>query len=181
MILDKDKDIVVVIDMVRGFSYEGAFASENVVALVPKTRDFLKQQIDNNVQIIHYVDNHPNDAAEFNTYPVHCVVGTSECEVIEELDFKEIELIPKNSTNGFMAKNPFVYHKNLYILGVVTDICIFEFALSAQKYKEEHNLSYSVNIISDLVTTFDAQNHDSKQVNEYFLNFLEQRGVTIIK
>lgn len=180
MILNKDKDLLVVIDMIKGFSYEGAFASDNVVALVPKTRDFLKKQIDNKVEIIHYVDNHPSDALEFKTYPVHCISGSSEAEVIDELNFKEIELIPKNSTNGFMAKNPFEYQKNLYIIGVVTDICVFEFALSAQKYKEEHNLDYSVNIISDLVTTFDAPNHDSKEVNKFFLNFLKERGVNII-
>ncbi len=180
MILSKEKDMVIMIDMINGFSYEGAFASENVVNLVPKMKTFLQEQIANQVKIIHYIDNHPKDAQEFSSYPVHCIKGTSEAEVILDLDFKEIEHIYKNSTNGFMAKNPFDYKKNLYIIGVVTDICVFEFALSAQKYKEEFNLPYQVNVISDLVTTFDAENHNSKEVNAFYLNILKERGVTIL-
>lgn len=180
MILNKDKDLVVVIDMINGFCYEGVFASENVAKLVPKMKEFLEKQISNQIEIIHYIDNHPEDAQEFASYPAHCIKGSSETQVIPDLDFKEIEHIYKNSTNGFMAKNPFVYHKNLYIIGVVSDICIFEFALSAQKYKEEFNLPYKVNVIRDLVTTFDGENHNADEVNDLFLNLLQSRGVTIL-
>ncbi|MDF9867125.1 nicotinamidase-related amidase [Bacilli bacterium PM5-3] len=180
MILDKKNDLIVMIDMINGFSYEGAFASENIINLIPNIKKFVKDNIDSGVEVIHYIDSHPNDAQEFNSYPPHCLENSSEAQVINDLDFNEIELIKKNSTNGFMAKNPFDYNKNLYIIGCVTDICIFEFALSAQKYKEERNLEYTVNIISDLVDTFDSENHDSKEINKQFLNILKTRGVNII-
>jgi len=180
MILNKDNDLIVMIDMVNGFSYEGAFASDNIVKLIPKMKSFLKDNIENSVEIIHYVDTHPSDAQEFNSYPVHCLEESNEAKVIADLDFAEIEIIKKNSTNGFMAKNPFEYQKNLFIIGCVTDICIFEFALSAQKYKEEYNLPYSVNVISELVDTFDAENHNSTEINKQFLDLLKTRGVNII-
>ncbi|MDL2211784.1 cysteine hydrolase [Erysipelotrichaceae bacterium OttesenSCG-928-M19] len=180
MILDKKNDLIVMIDMVNGFSYEGAFASDNVVAMIAPMREFLIANIKNGVEIIHYTDHHPENALEFNTYPVHCVEGSNEARVITDLDFEEIEIIKKNSTNGFMAKNPFIYEKNLYIIGCVTDICIFEFALSAQKYREEHMLPYTVNIINDLTTTFDGPDHDAKKIHEEFIDFLKTRGINII-
>ena len=180
MILNNKNDLIIMIDMVNGFSYEGAFASENVIDLVPKMKEFLIKNLESKVETIHYVDSHPSDAQEFNYYPIHCIEGTSEAKVISELDFKEITLIKKNSTNGFLRKNPFDYQKNLYLVGCVTDICVFEFALTAQKYKEEYNLPYSVNVISDLVATFDSDNHDAQEINEQFLTILKNRGVNII-
>ena len=180
MILDCNKDMIVMIDMINGFSYEGAFASPNIVALIKPMKKFIVANLKNKVQIAHYIDCHPQDAQEFTSYPVHCLKNSSESQPIKELDFPEITIIPKNSTNGFMAKNPFDYQKNLYLVGCVTDICIFEFALSAQKYKEEYQLPFTVNIINDLVATFDAPQHDAIETHNFFINLLKTRGVNII-
>ena len=180
MLLNKDEDMIVMIDMINGFASVGPFASTNVLNMVDDMKDFLDKNIKNNVQIIHFVDSHQLDSLEFNTYPVHCLEDSFESKVIEKLNFKEIEIFHKNSTNGFFVKNCFDYKKNVYIVGCVTDICVFEYALSAQKYKEQFNLPYKVNIIKKLVATFDGPNHDSNEINTTYLNILGQRGINII-
>ncbi|WP_423364261.1 cysteine hydrolase family protein [Mycoplasma sp. P36-A1] len=180
MKLNSNNDLLVIIDMINGFTYEGAFASSNVCKIIPKMTEFVKEMIDNNIEVVHYTDQHISNATEFSTYPIHCIKGNNESLPIDALNFKEISIIPKNSTNGFFAKNPFDYKKNIYIIGCVSDICVFEFALSAQKYKEEKELTYTVNVISDLVATFDAPNHDAKIVHEEYMNNLKNRGVNII-
>jgi len=180
MLLNKEKDMIVIIDMINGFTYEGAFASENVVKIIEPMAKFVKENLDSGVQVVHYVDSHPEDAFEFGVYPSHCVTGSNESKPVQALDFEEITLIPKNSTNGFFAQNPFEYKKNLYIIGCVTDICVFEFALTSQKYKEEYHLPYSVNVIEKYTATFDGPDHDAKVIQKTFIDILKTRGVNIL-
>lgn len=180
MLLNPNKDLIVVVDMIEGFCFKGAMASSVVASIIPKMKEFLQTNLANGVKVIHYVDSHPENALEFNSYPTHCLKDSEEAQVVKDLDFAEVELISKNSTNGFFAYNPFLEKKNIYIIGCVTDICVFELALTAQKYKEEHALPYTVNVIADLVETFDAPNHDHKQINKQYLDILSQRGVKII-
>lgn len=180
MKLNKEADVLVIIDMINGFIYEGNMASSNATKIIPGIKKLVEQCLENGVKVVHYIDSHPEDAQEFKSYPVHCIAGSNESKPVTELDYPEIEKIYKNSTNGFFAKNPFDYKKNIYICGVVTDICIFEFALTSQKYKEEHNLPYSINVINSMTTTFDAPAHDAKEIHKQFINILESRSINII-
>jgi nicotinamidase-related amidase len=180
MILDKEKDMIIIIDMINGFTYEGAFASENVVNIIEPMAKFVKANLDAKVLTIHYTDAHPIDAIEFNTYPTHCIIDSNESKPVKQLDFNEIEIIKKNSTNGFFAKNPFNYNKNLYIIGCVSDICIYEFALTCSKYKEQFALDQSVNVIQNLCATFDGPEHEASIIHKQFMQDLKNRGVNII-
>ncbi len=174
-------DKLVIIDMLNGFAYEGALHSENVAKLVKPMAEFVKEAINNNIETVHYTDNHLSDCKEFDVFPPHCIKGSNEAKIIEELDFKEIEVIEKNSTNGFLAKNPFEKsNKNLYIIGCVSDICIFDFAYAAIKYVHENNLNVSVNVIENLCATWDGENHDSAQIHKLSMEKLKYSGVNII-
>lgn len=178
--LNNNSDLLVIIDMNNGFVNKGALSSPNVKALVPKMREFVMEQLDNSVQTIHYLDWHDEDCKEFNTYPKHCIKNTQESEVIKELDDNRIEKFYKNSTNGFFVKNPLDFKKNIYIIGCVTDICVFDFAHTTNKYIQEFNLDYTVNIIENLCATFDAPNHVAIEVHEKTICRLEDNGVNII-
>ncbi len=173
-------DMVVIIDMSNGFVYEGALASHNVASLVHRMSGFVEQCLDEGIEVWHYVDAHNKNAKEFSVYPKHCVAGTYESKVIPELDFAEIYVVKKNSTNGFLAKNPFSQKKNLNIIGCVTDICVYDFAYTAIKYVHEHNLNLKVRVIDNLCATFDAEGHDSKEVHKATLEKLKKEGVEIL-
>ncbi len=202
--LDPKNDMLIIIDMNNGFVYEGALASPNVAALVPKMQNFVKKCLAARIEVWHYVDAHAKGCPEFNVYPEHCVAGTKESEVIPELNFPEVRVIPKNSTNGFLARNPFEgcaftdpsvsnnssesnecrgqahgQAKNLYIIGCVTDICVHDFAFTAIKYVHEYNLPHTVTVIGNLCATFDAPDHNSTMVHAATLAKLKREGVNI--
>ncbi len=174
-------DMVVIIDMNHGFTYTGALASSNVAELVLKMSGFVEQCIDDGIEVWHYVDAHDETCLEFNSYPKHCIAGSLESKVIPELDFPEIEVIPKNSTNGFLVRNPFTQKKHINIIGCVTDICVFDFAYTAIKYVHQHNLDFEVRVVSNLCATFDGPNHDSKQAHQEALEKLQKEGVQLLQ
>ncbi|MDR1781452.1 MAG: cysteine hydrolase [Bacilli bacterium] len=180
MNLEKNNDMIVIIDMVNGFAKEGNMASPLVYEIINPIKKLIDKSLDNGIKVIHYTDSHPSNAQEFKTYPIHCLENTSESLPVDELNDNRIEIIKKNSTNGFLAFNPFTYQKNLFVCGCVTDICVFEFCLTAQKYKEEYNLPYSVNLIKDLVQTYDGEDHEYSKINSTFINMLKQRGINIV-
>ncbi len=175
-----NNDLLVIIDMNNGFVKEGALSSPNVLELVPKMQQFVKEAIDNNIEIIHYVDSHDENCHEFNFYPAHCIKGSIESEVIDELNFPQIRIIHKNSTNGFLVENPLLTNKNLYVIGCVSDICVRDFTHSAIKYIHEYNLNQTVTVIENLCATFDAPNHDSKKVHDDTMQALKNEGVKIV-
>ncbi len=176
----KQGDLLIIIDMNNGFVKNGALASPNVLKLVPHMRKFVKQCIVNNIDIWHYVDSHKDNCPEFNVYPKHCIENSKESQVIDELDFKEIKIIHKNSTNGFLVKNPLLDFDNIFVIGCVTDICVFDFAYTALKYIHQQNSSKTVTVIENLCATFDAPNHDSNEIHRQFINKLKYEGAKII-
>ncbi len=174
-------DMLIIIDMVNGFAFEGALSSPNVAKLIPGIKSLVEDSIKNNVEIIHYTDSHPENCNEFKTYPPHCIENTFESEIVDGLDYKQIQVIKKNSTNGFLAHNPFSKEiKNLYIVGCVSDICVFDFTHTAIKYVHEKDLNVSVNVIENLCATFDAPNHEAVIVHTEYMNKLKNDGVNII-
>lgn len=118
--MNKETDKIIIIDMNNGFVKEGALSSPNVLGIVDSMVLFIKKAINNEIEIDHYLDNHPSDCLEFNTYPAHCIENSIEAKVIDELDFNEINKVYKNSTNGFLRKNPFINStKDIYMYVVV--------------------------------------------------------------
>lgn len=97
------KTALIVIDMNNGFARGGALYSPRIEALIPEVsriaEAFAKET---SIPLIFVNEDHSKDAREFLSYPAHCVRGTKEIEIIDEL--KDIEnkiLIGKNYTNAF--------------------------------------------------------------------------------
>ena len=116
---------VIVIDMINGFAREGALQSERVENLIAPVSQLMEKF--RYFPMIVFADSHPSDSPEFNSYPPHCLAGSSESEVVEELKDKvPYQLIKKNSTNGFLttdfqawlAANPQV--KNFIVISLLS-------------------------------------------------------------
>ena len=107
------KKLLVIIDMVNGFVKEGPMSDNYINTITPNIINLIKEFKEKNYDIISTQEGHLNDAKEFEDFPPHCILGTKEAELIDELKPYEddMKLIRKNSTCGFIAKEFFEYFR----------------------------------------------------------------------
>ena len=108
------KKLLLVIDMVNGFVKEGALADKAINNITPNIINLIKKYVQEENDIISIQEGHNENSKEFKNFPKHCILGTEEAELIEELKPYEsnMKLIRKNSTSGFLTKEFYDYIKN---------------------------------------------------------------------
>jgi nicotinamidase/pyrazinamidase len=156
-------NVVLVIDMVKGFLEPGhnLYCGDESRDIIPKVHDLLTREQAASSEILFISDHHDPDDLEFEMFPVHCVKGTEEPNVIPELaEFvTETNVIPKNRYSGFFntplesllaASAP----EKIIICGVCTDICVMHTASDAR------NRDYAVEVPSDCVASFKQDAHE---------------------
>jgi len=156
-------NVVLVIDMVKGFLEPGhnLYCGDESRDIIPRVHDLLTREEAAGSEILFISDHHDPDDLEFEMFPVHCVKGTEEPNVIPELaEFvTETNVIPKNRYSGFfntplesllVASAP----RKIIICGVCTDICVMHTASDAR------NRDYAVEVPSDCVASFKQDAHE---------------------
>ena len=76
--LEPHRTALVSVDVIEGFTRQGALASPRVTAIIPNIAALLGRFADLGVpatQIAFVQDAHPEDAQEFTAYPPHCING----------------------------------------------------------------------------------------------------------
>lgn len=181
--IDYKNTMLVIIDINNGFAKKGALYSERVESLINPITDLVKKFIDNNGKVIAFTDAHPEDSIEFQSYPKHCIDKHWESEVVDELKTFDIEIIKKNSTNGFIESNYAVSKEmeNIIVVGDCTDICIYQFAISQKTYFNMRNENKNVIVPKNLVDTFDAPFHNGDFNNLVFLNSMIDNGIKVVE
>ncbi len=187
MKVDELKDpVVFVVDMVNGFVKEGALADPEIMSIVEDQKRLMDQLECCNVFVC---DTHPPKTREFLSYPQHCMIGTKESEVIDELKDHIKRIVHKNSTNTFVApefqeflQDECSRYKDLIIVGCCTDLCILQFALSLQSYLNEHNLcEQRVIVPANLVETYHIEDvHDAYFWNDVSLKNMATNGILVV-
>lgn len=179
---------IVIIDMVNGFAREGALRSPRVEGLIPEIAGLLKACDELQVAKLAFADCHTKASPEFDAYPVHCMAGTSEGEIVDEL--KEIggyTLIPKNSTNGFLEEEFQKWlkeneHINTFIVtGDCTDICIQQFAITLKTWFNMQDKKARVIIPVNAVETYDFGLHNGDLMNVSALYNMMINGIEVVK
>ena len=152
---------VLVIDMVRGFLEPGHnLYCPDYRALIPNIQALLERETAAGSAILFVSDHHDPDDLEFQIFPVHCVKGTAEPEVIPELAgyLTGDNLIPKNRYSGFFNTDlsrrlEQLRPDQVIVCGVCTDICVLYTTADAR------NRDYAVAVPADCVATFDPAAH----------------------
>ena len=189
--LNKDKTAIIVVDMIEGFVNIGNFASPRVKAMAPKIEELFEKF--KTSRRLFFRDVHSKDSREFNAYIEHCV-DEEETEIIEGLRKyaygedveKLVEIVPKNSTNGFLAEGFTAWMKensdieNYIVVGCVTDICVSDFAKTLQCYIYENNLDKNVIVPIDCVETFDFAPHYGDLMNVFSLYSMKLAGIKVV-
>jgi len=180
MRLDKDgvkmsKNVVLIIDMVKGFMEEGfpLFCAKEAKNIVEPVKDLLEEAQARSDTLIYACDNHRSDDLEFRMFPPHCIAGTVQTEIIDELKPFSGILVPKTRFSALfrndldkilLALNP----EKITIVGVCTDICVMHTAADLR------NRDYLVEIPQNCVASFDSEAH------AFALRHMEKTlGVTI--
>ncbi len=189
--LVKDNTSLIVVDMVVGFVYSGIMSSPRVATIVNSIADLNEKTF--GFKKVFFLDTHEKDSQEFNSYPLHCIKGTEEAELISELKTKysegpETTYINKNSTNGFFSdefqdwlnKNENKVD-NYIITGCVTDICVMQFALSLKAYFNENNKNKRIIVPINSVETYDGGSHDGNLMNLFALYNMHINGIEVVE
>ncbi len=185
--LKDGKTALVIVDMINGFLTEGVLSSPRSASVLPAVEQLLAFAKANAIPTAAFADCHEPDAIEFQSFPPHCLKGTSESEIAPSLcaigGFTKIE---KNSTNGFLTEGFQDFLKahptceRFVVCGVCTDICVMQFALSLKTYGNQQNRPITVVVPVNAVETYDAPNHHADLQQTMALQIMAQAGITLI-
>ena len=187
--LRRVRELLITIDMVNGFVKKGALAAPSIMRVVPRQVELLEKAYqDKNTGIIFIRDSHPKDAVEFKTYGVHCIEGTKETEVIDELKEYEpyaLEYL-KNSTNLIFALGMqqdlirFYNLKRIRLMGCLSEVCVENGAIGLRTFFDQMNRDVEVCVHADAIDTFNAPGHDADIVTDDALKRMQANGIKIL-
>jgi nicotinamidase/pyrazinamidase len=169
-------NVTIVVDVLNGFTREGNLASPRCLEAIPRIQQVIKQRLLAGDQLIFLADTHDPDDKEFEIFPVHCVRGTHESEVVDELQpyLRDARLIRKRRYSGFFETDLEAVLRQLRpdqvtVIGVCTDICVLHTVADLR------NRDYRVIVPAEAVATFDGPGHPGDIVQQFALDHM--RGI----
>lgn len=190
-------------DMTAGFCREGALSSARVGALEEPVRSLFTRCYDAGVRTFALPqDTHHPETPEFRAWPVHCVAGTSESQMVPSLSslpFADLfTIIPKNSLSpGFgsdfepwLAKHEHI--ETAVVVGNCTDLCVYQLAMYLRLRANALNIHrFEVVVPADCVDTYDlspetaasvgAFPHPGDFYHQVFLHHMALNGVRVVR
>ena len=153
-------NVVLVIDMVKGFLKSGnnLYCGDEARGIIPNVQRLIEGEQVAGGTVLFLCDTHDPDDLEFEMFPVHCIRGTHEPELIPELAGYEGRIIPKRRYSAFFetdleATLESLQPDKIIICGVCTDICVMHTAADAR------NRDYKVEVPVDCVASFNDDAH----------------------
>lgn len=187
--LRRVKELLITIDMVNGFVKEGSLAAPSIMRVVPRQVELLDEAMnDKDTGMVFIRDSHPTDAVEFKTFGVHCLEGTKETEVIDELKVYEpyaLEYL-KNSTNLMFALGMqqdllnFYNLERIRLMGCLSEVCVENGAIGLRTFFDQVNREVEICVHADAIDTFNAPGHDANMVTKEAIKRMEANGIKVL-
>ena len=153
---------LLVTDMLIGFLEPGRnlYCGDPARRIIPAVQRLIDAEQARGSAVIFVCDAHDPDDLEFQMFPVHCVRGTDETQLIPELRQYDGIRLEKRRYSAFFDTDldqtlAQINPDKLIICGVCTDICVMHTAADAR------NRDYIVEVPADCVASFDQKAHDS--------------------
>jgi len=166
---------VIVVDVLNGFCKAGNLASPRLAAVVDPIRDHLEKELAAGARAIFIVDTHAPDDPEFAMFPEHCVAGSGEDEIVDELKpfAEDAAVIRKGSYSAFHGTDledvlREMAPDEVEVVGVCTDICVMH------TVAELRVRGYPVTVRTDLVETYDSPRHPAVEVSRFALDHMRE-------
>lgn len=197
-----EKVAIVIEDMLVGFCHDGVLSSKNVQSIIPDVVGLITKLHEAGVRhFLSFQDTHDPHAKEFETYPVHCVRGTKESDIIPELKnlpfYQKFKTFEKNSLSSFWGTGFTQWiddHPEIdtYIIaGDCTDICVYQAVVGLRTLADQSNKHVRIIVPANCVATYDmsvetakkigALPHDANLLHLFFLYHMKLNGVEVVK
>ena len=166
---------LIVVDTQNGFLREGNLASDHCLQALPAIQREVERALEAGERVFFTADTHEPDDKEFEIFPEHCVRGTREAELVDELrdylDRDNCHLIAKRRYSAlFETELEGLLHRfkidQVRICGVCTDICVMHTA------SDLRNRDIAVTVVADATATFDAPGHAADEVQHWALDHI---------
>ena len=155
--------VLLVVDMLVGFLDQGKplYCGDDARKIIPFVRDKVDEFVQAGEPVMFVADSHAPDDAEFKIFPPHCVAGTDEAELIEELrPFRDKGTVVEKTRYSalYNTRLPELLTELkpdvIEIVGVCTNICVL--------YTVEglRSRGYRVVVHRDGVASFDKAAHE---------------------
>ena len=168
------QDVTIVVDVENGFCKFGNLASPRCDAVIPEIKRVIEARAQAGDQIFFTADTHDPNDREFEMFPVHCVRGTPEAEIVPELQsfLSNATLIRKRRYSAFFetdleSRLKAIKPNQVTVVGVCTDICVMH------TIADLRNRDYRVLVPADAVATFDAPGHPGDEVQRWSLAHMQ--------
>ena len=189
--LEMYQGCLIVVDMVNGFVKEGVLHDEKISKVIPRQIELIKEFQNQGKLVVFVKDTHTKDSVEFERFgnTTHCLQGTKESELVDELKEYEDSLnavsVEKNSTS-FMESPEFRelmdHWKSLVdfdIVGCCTDICVVNGAIGLANYLDENNRKHHIRVHEDAIATYGEENR--KEYVDAAKLLMKQQGIELVK
>jgi nicotinamidase/pyrazinamidase len=168
--------VLIVTDVQEGFTRLGNLASPECTAAIPRVRRIVDEELAAATPVVFTKDSHVENDAEFRVFPRHCVVGTDEHDLIEELRDVEPQaaaVIQKRRYSAFFDTEldrvlADLHPGEVHICGFCTDICVLHTTAGLR------NRDYDVVVRRDGCETFSGPGHDHQEANRSALDHMQR-------
>lgn len=196
-----EKVAIVTVDAVKGFCSVGPMSSPRVSNIIPEIKRIISNAEFLGVNaFIFPCDNHRADSKEFDIWPAHCIDGTLEAELEDQLLEMDISskftIIPKPAINSFIDtvlvdKIASLEPRIIVVMGDVTDLCLYQLATNLKMLAISRGWNCRVIVPLSAIETYDipcdvaksvgVMPHDADFINAMFAYHLQVTGVEVVK
>jgi len=188
------QNLLVIMDMNNGFAKKGNLFSPRTANLIDPIADYCKKSKEKGWTILALSDTHDPQDIEMKSFPSHCLAGSDESEVVDEIKPYCDFILPKFTTGGFFEiqeasqENKSLdlrRYEEIHVVGCCTDLCVFNFCLITQKHMEYEYHKKRISRIpviivhKDLVDTYDSEGHEADKLNRFFWEHMKLNGIKV--
>jgi nicotinamidase/pyrazinamidase len=167
--------VLIVTDAQEGFTRHGNLASPECTAAIPRIRGLVQSELAQNTPVVFTKDSHVENDLEFRMFPPHCIIGTDEHDLVEELRDLEPDaaaVIEKRRYSAFFETGleqilAALRPDEVHICGFCTDICVLHTT------SDLRNRDYDVVVRKDACETFSGPGHHHEEVNAWALGHMQ--------
>ena len=153
----------IVVDMQKAFmAPEGTlYCGDQARAIIPRVEARIRGEQAAGTALFFTQDSHAPDDREFAMFPPHCIEGSNDQEIIDELRDLALcgHIVKKRRYSAFFETDlaqrlEALEPRQVVVMGDCTDICVLHTVADLR------NRDYAVEVPADCVASFDPEQHE---------------------